>query len=122
MENIEPIEIENRIFNIRGIQVMIDKDLAELYQVGTKGLNKSVKRNMDRFPAQFRFRLSDKEKTELVTNCYRFANLKHSSVNPYAFPKQGMALKDLGKKWFAFSKMDSGIGNMLNLLKIKSNE
>lgn len=88
-----PVEnIQNRIFNIRGVQVMIDKDLAELYQVGTKVLNQSVKRNMDRFPAQFRFQLSDKEKTELVTNCDRFANLKHSSVNPYAFTEQGVAM------------------------------
>lgn len=122
MENIELIEIENRIFTIRGVQVMIDKDLSELYQVGTKVLNQSVKRNIDRFPYQFRFQLSDKEKTELVTNCDRFANLKHSSVNPYAFTEQGVVLKDLGKKWFAFSKMDSGVGNMLNLLKIKTNE
>jgi phage regulator Rha-like protein len=92
MENIEFIEIENRIFTIRGVQVMIDKDLAELYEVGTKVLNQSVKRNIDRFPYQFRFQLSDKEKTELVTNCDRFANLKHSSVNPYAFTEQGVAM------------------------------
>ncbi len=57
MENIELIEIEHRIFTIRGVQGLIDKDLAELYQVGTKVLNQSVKRNMDRFPAQFRFQL-----------------------------------------------------------------
>jgi hypothetical protein len=92
MENIELIEIENRIFTIRSVQVMVDRDLAELYQVGTKVLNQSVKRNIDRFPAQFRFQLSDKEKTELVTNCDRFANLKHSSVNPYAFTEQGVAM------------------------------
>jgi hypothetical protein len=122
MENIELIEIETRIYTIRGVQVMIDKDLAELYQVGTKVLNQSVKRNMDRFPAQFRFQLSDTEKTELVTNCDRFANLKHSSVNPYAFTEKGVALKNFSKKWFTFSKMNSGVGNMLNLLKIKTNE
>ena len=92
MENIELIEIENRIFTIRGVQVLIDKDLAELYQVGTKVLNQSVKRNMDRFPAQFRFQLSDAERSELVTNCDRFSNLKHSSVNPYAFTEQGVAM------------------------------
>lgn len=92
MENIELIEIENRIFTIRGVQVMIDRDLAEMYQVGTKVLNQSVKRNRERFPAMFHFQLSDNEKFELVTNCDRFESLKHSSVNPYAFTEQGVAM------------------------------
>jgi len=92
MENIELIEIENRIFTIRGVQVMIDRDLAEMYQVGTKVLNQSVKRNIDRFPAMFHFQLSENEKFELVTNCDRFESLKHSSVNPYAFTEQGVAM------------------------------
>ena len=84
--------IENRIFTIRGVQVMIDRDLAEMYQVGTKVLNQSVKRNRERFPAMFHFQLSEKEKLELVTNCDRFESLKHSSVNPYAFTEQGVAM------------------------------
>ncbi len=84
--------IEDRIFNIRGLQVMIDRDLAELYEVGTKVLNQAVKRNIERFPESFRFQLSDTEKKELVTNCDRFKKLKHSSVNPYAFTEQGVAI------------------------------
>lgn len=75
MENIELIEIENRIFTIRGVQVMLDRDLAEMYQVGTKVLNQSVKRNKERFPAMFHFQLSENEKLELVTNCDRFENI-----------------------------------------------
>lgn len=84
--------IENKIFTIRGVQVMLDSDLAELYQVETKVLNQAVKRNIDRFPESFRFQLNDEEKSELVTNCDRFDKLKHSSSNPYAFTEQGVAM------------------------------
>jgi ORF6N domain len=84
--------IENRIFTIRGIPVMIDKDLAEMYQVQVKRLNEQVKRNINRFPNQFRFELTNGEKNELVANCDRFKNLKHSSVNPFAFTEQGVAM------------------------------
>ncbi len=84
--------IKNLIFSFRGLQVMIDSDLAKLYGVGTKVLNQAVKRNIERFPDDFRFQLSDNEKTELVTNCDRFIKLKHSSVNPYVFTEQGVAM------------------------------
>src|SRR5699024_8744044 len=84
--------IENRIFTIRGEQVMIDRDLAEMYQVKTRVLNQAVKRNIERFPNIFRFQLNEDEKNELVTNCDRFESLKHSSVNPYAFTEQGVAM------------------------------
>lgn len=85
-------EIENKIFVFRDTQVMIDRDLAEMYQVETKVLNQAVKRNIERFPQQFRFQLTNNEKMELVTNCDRFESLKHSSVNPYAFTEQGVAM------------------------------
>ena len=71
--------IKNMIFSFRGLQVMIDRDLAELYGVGTKVLNQAVKRNSERFPDDFMFQLTDNEKIELVTNCDRFAKLKHSN-------------------------------------------
>ena len=60
--------IESRIFTIRGLQVMIDRDLAEMYGVAPKRLNEQVKRNIERFPTKFRFQLSDNEKNELVAN------------------------------------------------------
>ena len=85
-------EIENRIFTIRGHQVMIDRDLAELYGVETKVLNQAVKRNVIRFPKEFRFQIDNLEKDKLVTNCDRFRNLKHSSSNPFAFTEQGVAM------------------------------
>ena len=84
--------IENRIFTIRGKQVMFDRDLAEMYQVEVKRLNEQVKRNIDRFPETFRFQLNSQEKDELVANCDRFESLKHSAVNPYAFTEQGVAM------------------------------
>ena len=71
---------------------MADRDLAEFYGVETKVLNQAVKRNIERFPERFRFQLSDSETNELVTNCDRFESLKHSSVPPYVFTEQGVAM------------------------------
>ncbi len=71
---------------------MIDKDLAELYEVETKVFNQAVKRNENRFPIDFRFQLTTIEKNELVTNCDRFNSLKHSTSNPYAFTEQGVSM------------------------------
>lgn len=84
--------IESRIFSIRDNQVMIDRDLAEMYQVEVKRLNEQVKRNIERFPESFRFQLTEGEKNELVANCDRFDTLKHSSNNPYVFTEQGVAM------------------------------
>ncbi len=84
--------LQNRIFIIRGLQVMVDRDLAEIYDVGTKVLNQAVKRNIDRFPEMFRFQLDEGEKNKLVTDCDRFEKLKHSTVAPYVFTEQGVAM------------------------------
>ena len=89
---INDISIENRIFNLRETHVMIDRDLAELYQVETKVLNQAVKRNIERFPTYFRFQLLQNELDELVTICDRLLVLKHSSTLPYAFTEQGVSM------------------------------
>ena len=81
-----------RILTVRGRSVMVDRDLAELYKVPTKRLNEQVKRNSERFPERFMFRLSADEMKELVANCDRFAAMKHSSVAMYAFTEQGVAM------------------------------
>ncbi|WP_185113462.1 ORF6N domain-containing protein, partial [Chryseobacterium sp. CCH4-E10] len=96
MENkssIIPKEIRNLIYTIRGKQVMLDSDLAALYQVETKNLNKAVKRNIERFPASFCFQLTEKEVENLR---FQFGT---SSLNyggrrylPYAFTEQGVAM------------------------------
>ncbi|OJV36470.1 MAG: DNA-binding protein [Bacteroidales bacterium 36-12] len=84
--------ITDRIFTIRGEQVMLDRDLAEMYQVEVKRLNEQVKRNIERFPKSFRFMLNNAEKNELVANCDRLKSIKHSTVNPYVFTEQGVAM------------------------------
>jgi hypothetical protein len=85
-------EYEILIFTFRGKKVMIDADLALLYDVPTKALKQQVKRNTSRFPEDFMFELNKTEKDELVTNCDRLSGLKHSSVNPLAFTEQGVAM------------------------------
>ena len=85
-------EIQSRIVAVRNVQVMLDRDLAVLYGVQTKVLNQAVKRNIERFPDRFMFRLVESEMRELVTNCDRFETLKHSGVPMYAFTEQGVAM------------------------------
>lgn len=78
-----------RIVVIRDQRVMLDADLAELYGVPTKALNQAVRRNRDRFPPDFTFRLTKKEKTEVVTNCDHLSRLRFSPVLPHAFTEHG---------------------------------
>ena len=88
-----PIErIQKCIYVIRGRKVMLDSDLAELYGVETKVLNQAVKRNIGRFPDDFMFQLTEKEKNQVVTNCDHLARLKYSAASPYAFTEQGVAM------------------------------
>lgn len=90
---IHPDEIIiNKIFIIRGKKVMIDSDLAELYEVSTKRLNEQVKRNMKRFPADFMFRLSRDEKQTLVKCRGHLNKLKYASTLPYAFTEHGAVM------------------------------
>ncbi len=77
------------ILTLRGISVLIDADLALLYGVSTKRLNEQVKRNSNRFPADFLFQLTGKEKTEVVANCDHLEKLKYSKNLPYAFSEHG---------------------------------
>ena len=90
--SLQPINIENKILVIRGQQVMLDRDLAELYGVETKVLNQAVKRNIERFPKDFMFVISKTEKDEVVTNCDHLQALKFSPTLPFAFTEQGVAM------------------------------
>lgn len=87
--NLQQARIGSRILNIRGQRVMIDADLAELYQVPTRALNQAIKRNPQRFPADFMFQLTGIEKQEVITNCDHLAKLKYSSALPFAFTEHG---------------------------------
>jgi len=85
-------DYQSLIFEFRAYKVMVDADLAALYETETKVLKQQVKRNIDRFPDDFMFQLTREEKEQLVTNCDRLSNLKHSSVNPLVFTEQGVAM------------------------------
>jgi hypothetical protein len=84
--------IKDKIYNIRGLQVMIDYDLANLYSVKTKRLNEQVKRNKDRFPNNFMFQLKKEERDRLVAKCDHLESLKFSTSMPYVFTEQGIAM------------------------------
>jgi hypothetical protein len=85
--------IQNRIYEIRGERVMLDFDLAELYEVATKVLNQAVKRNNKRFPEDFMFRLTSFEwmtvRSQSVTASQ---NKRNTDITPYAFTEQGVAM------------------------------
>lgn len=87
--------IENKIYEIRGQRVMLDFDLAEMYGIETKNLNKAVKRNIERFPSDFMFQLTNTEAKVLINNL-RFqngtSNIGGTRYAPYAFTEQGVAM------------------------------
>ncbi|MDP3464597.1 MAG: ORF6N domain-containing protein, partial [Sulfuricurvum sp.] len=99
--------IKNKIYTIRGLQVMLDSDLAELFEVETKNLNRAVNRNSDRFPQNFMFQLTEDEyqnlrfqngtssrddslKSQIVT--LENGRGKHRKYLPYVFTEQGVAM------------------------------
>jgi len=84
--------VESRVLLIRGKKVMLDADLALLYQVKTKILNQAVKRSIKRFPEDFMFRLTLAEKDYVVTNCDHLKHIKFSPHKPYAFTDLGVAM------------------------------
>ncbi len=99
-------DIQNKIYTVRGLQVMLDSDLASLYGVETKNLNLAVKRNVERFPDQFRFQLTNEEwkslRSQIATlnnSSLRLQNEtlktsrgKHRKYLPYVFTEQGVAM------------------------------
>ncbi len=98
--------IQNRIYEIRGERVMLDFDLAELYEIATKVLNQSVKRNSKRFPNDFMFRLSITEWEEIRSQYVTasksskkglqivatFQSKRNKNITPFAFTEQGVAM------------------------------
>ena len=86
-------DIQNRIFTIRGLQVMIDKDLAEMYKVETRVLNQAVKRNIKRFPKEFMFQLKPEElenwKSQIVISNKEIMGLRKM---PFVFTEQGVSM------------------------------
>lgn len=85
-------DIQAKIFTIRGVQVMLAPDLAELYEVSTSAFNQAVKRNLKRFPQNFRFQLTHEELEEVITNCDNPDRLRFAPTLPFAFTEQGVAM------------------------------
>jgi len=85
--------IQEIIYEIRGYRIMLDFDLAIIYQIPTKALKQAVKRNMKRFPDDFMFELTKNEWKELVTNCDHIPEMmKHSYIPPFAFTEHGVTM------------------------------
>lgn len=83
--------IQSKIYEIRGQRVMLDKDLAELYQVETRMLNQAVKRNIERFPEDFMFQLSGEE-WQILKSQFVISSWGGARKLPYAFTEQGVAM------------------------------
>jgi len=85
--------IQQKIHEIRGEMVMLDFDLAMLYEVDTRSLNQAVKRNIERFPADFMFRLTEKEWEVMISqNVVSSAGRRKKNATPFAFTEHGVAM------------------------------
>mgnify|MGYP002622592668 CR=1 FL=1 len=133
----ESKKLKDKIYTIRGVQVMLDADLAQIYGYATKAFNQQVKNNIERFDDDFRFQLTDEE-VENLRSKFLTSNWGGTRYNPYAFTEQGIymlltvnsttkmhdrfliidkktlyhigaSLKDLGKKCFAFEILDASL-------------
>ena len=82
--------VSDKILEIRGERVILDTDIADLYKVETRDINKAVKNNPEKFPEHYIIKLNKKEKNELVENFHRFNGLKHSTTLPKAFTERGL--------------------------------
>jgi hypothetical protein len=114
-------QIENRIFTVRGGQVMLDSELAEIYQVETRALNQAVKRNADRFPEDFMFQLTTTE-WEMLQSQIRESSLTSQNVilENANLKSQNAALKDQrGKhrKYLPFVFTEQGVAGLSGVLK-----
>ena len=83
-------EVEKRIITIREQQVLIDRDVAELYGVETRDVNKAVKNNPNKFPEGYIYSISQDDLCKLVENFHRFSTLKHSTALPTVFTEKGL--------------------------------
>ena len=82
--------VRDKIITVQNTKVLLDSDVAWLYGVETKDINRAVKNNPDKFPDGYIFSVSETEKSELVKNFHRFGNLKHSTAFPKAFTEKGL--------------------------------
>ena len=90
MEIIKFEELENKLIKYNEKFVLVDRDVAQLYGVETRDINKAVANNPEKFPEGYIIELNEDEKKELVENFHRFNKLKHSTVNPKVFTEKGL--------------------------------
>ena len=109
--------IENKIFIIRGHKVMLDKDLAALYEVETKNLNKAVKRNIERFPADFMFQLTQEEFANLK---FHFGTSKKEDENLRSqFPTSKKEDGRGGQRYMPYAFTEHGVAMLSSVLRSK---
>ncbi|OGC13553.1 DNA-binding protein [candidate division WOR-1 bacterium RIFOXYC2_FULL_37_10] len=115
MKNFMPVErIESKIYLIRSQKVMIDFDLAELYMISTKRLNEQVKRNIDRFPGDFMFQLTEKECGILLSSVLVFGDTEEKKLrSQFATSKKG------GRRYFPYAFTEQGVAMLSSVLKSK---
>ena len=112
-----PLDIRSRILTIRGVQVMLDRDIAELYQVPTKRLNEQVKRNNERFPERFMFQLSDADMDSLRSQfATSNSGLQISSSLPESLRSQFAASKRGGVRYRPYVFTEYGITMLASVL------
>jgi phage regulator Rha-like protein len=112
MQN-EIIKIKNMIYEIRGYQVMLDEDLAKIYQVETKVLNQAVKRNADRFPLEFMFQLTEEEYTSLRSQIVTSKNSRGGRrYLPFVFTEHGIVMLS--------SVLNSKIATQINIAVVNA--
>lgn len=90
VDTVKQADVENKIIIVRDTPVILDSDVAELYGVETRDINKAVKNNPDKFPENYILTLDKTEKLQLVENFHRFNPLKHSTALPKAFTEKGL--------------------------------
>ena len=83
-------EVEERIIELRGQKILLDRDVAELYKTETRDINKAVRNNPEKFPSGYFFTLKPSEKQYVVENFHRMENLKKSTVEPKTFTEKGL--------------------------------
>lgn len=92
-KEIQPIsifEVEARVIELRGIRVILDSDIADLYGMDTKHINQAVNNNKEKFPEGYFFTLQNAEKEQLAKKYERFESIKNSTVEPIAFSERGL--------------------------------
>ncbi len=109
------IIVQNLIYEIRGQKVMLDFDLARLYQVSTGALNQAVKRYIERFPADFIFRLTGEEVQNMMSQ-FVISSKRKTSAPPFAFTEQGVAMLS------GLLKSDVAIGELSSRMEEKKHE